>query len=44
MSAETDVAIELRKYDPSLLSTNGMLDLLSLIMSFEELLAQLWEN
>lgn len=36
MSAETDVAVELWKYDPKLLSTNGMVDPLSLIMSFDD--------
>lgn len=36
MSAETDVAIELWKHDLSLLSTNGMVDPLSLMMSFED--------
>ena len=56
MSAETDVTIELWKYDPRLLSTDGMVDPLSLMMSFEnehderiqmafeELLEQLWEK
>ena len=56
MSAETDVTIELWKYDPRLLSTNGMVDPFSLMMifedenderiqmTFEELLEQLWEQ
>ena len=56
MSAETDVAIKLWKYDPQLLSTNGIMDPLSLMMSFadeedkriqmafEELLEQLREK
>lgn len=56
MSEETDVVVELWKYDPRLLSSNGMVDPLSLMMSFEdndderlqmafeELLEQLWEK
>lgn len=35
MNADTDVKIEIWKYDPALLSKNGMVDPLSLAMSFE---------
>lgn len=34
--AQTDVQVELWKYDPKLLSSNGMVDPLSLAMSFED--------
>ena len=56
MSEATDVVVELWKYDPRLLSRDGMVDPLSLMMSFEdhdderlqmafeELLEQLWEK
>lgn len=56
MDANTDVIVELWKYDPALLSKNGMVDPLSLAMSFEdeedervqdaieELLNTLWEE
>lgn len=56
MDANTDVVVELWKYDPILLSKNGMVDPLSLAMSFEdeedervqdaieELLDNLWEK
>ena len=56
MDANTDVVVELWKYDPALLSRNGMVDPLSLVMSFadeedervqvaiEELLDNLWEE
>jgi hypothetical protein len=56
MDANTDVIVELWKYDPALLSKNGMVDPLSLAMSFEdeedervqdaieELLDNLWEE
>ena len=56
MDANTDVVIELWKYDPALLSKNGIVDPLSLAMSFddeedervqdaiEELLDNLWEK
>ena len=56
MDANTDVVVELWKYDPALLSKNGMVDPLSLAMSFEdeedervqdaieELLDTLWEE
>ena len=36
MDANTDVKIELWRYDPSLLSKDGMVDMLSLAMSFED--------
>ena len=36
MNADTDVNLELWKYDPVLLSRDGMVDPLSLAMSFEE--------
>jgi len=36
MHAETDVMVEQWKYDPKLLSRNGMVDPLSLVMSFED--------
>lgn len=54
--AQTDVQVELWKYDPKLLSSNGMVDPLSLAMSFadeederiqgaiEELLDRFWED
>ena len=54
--ADADVIIELWKYDPVLLSRDGMVDPLSLVMSFddnedermseaiEELLDTLWEE
>ena len=35
MDANTDVLVEVWKYDPALLSKNGMVDPLSLAMSFE---------
>ena len=56
MDANTDVVLELWKYDPTLLSKDGMVDPLSLAMSFEdedderiqdaieELLDNLWEE
>ena len=56
LSAETDIVVELWKYEPQLLSKNGMVDPLSLVMSFEdekderiqeaieELLDNLWEE
>ena len=56
MDANTDVVVELWKYDPALLSKDGMVDPLSLSMSFEEeedervqeaideLLDTLWED
>ena len=56
MDANTDVVIEVWKYDPALLSKDGMVDPLSLTMSFEdeedervqdaieELLDTLWEE
>ena len=56
MDANTDVVVELWKYDPALLSKNGIVDPLSLAMSFddeedervqdaiEELLDNLWEK
>ena len=56
MDANTDVVVELWKYDPVLLSKDGMVDPLSLAMSFEgnedervqeaieELLDTLWEE
>jgi hypothetical protein len=56
MDANADVIVELWKYDPALLSKNGMVDPLSLAMSFEdeedervqdaieELLDTLWEE
>ena len=56
MDANTDVVVELWKYDPALLSKDGMVDPLSLAMSFEdeedervqnaieELLDNLWEE
>ena len=56
MDANTDVVVELWKYDPALLSKNGIVDPLSLAMSFEdeddervqaaiaELLDTLWEE
>ena len=56
MNAETDVVIELWKYDPKLLSRSDTVDPLSLMMSFEDddderiqlvfddLLDQLWEK
>lgn len=56
MDTETDVMVELWKYDPALLSRGGMVDPLSLAMSFmdeederiqeaiEELLDTLWEK
>lgn len=54
--AHTDVQVELWKYDPKLLSSNGMVDPLSLAMSFadeederiqgavEEMLDRFWED
>ena len=36
MNADADVIIELWKYDPVLLSRDGMVDPLSLVMSFED--------
>ena len=56
MDANTDVVVELWKYDPALLSKDGIVDPLSLAMSFEdeedervqdaieELLDNLWEE
>lgn len=56
MDANTDVVVEVWKYDPTLLSKDGMVDPLSLVMSFEdeedervqdaieELLDTLWEE
>lgn len=56
MSAETDIVVEMWKYDPQLLGKNGMVDPLSLVLSFEdeederiqvaieELLDNLWEE
>ena len=56
MDANTDVVVEVWKYDPTLLSKDGMVDPLSLIMGFEdeedervqdaieELLDTLWEE
>ena len=56
MDANTDVNLELWKYDPKLLSQSEMVDVLSLVMSFEDeederiqeavedLLQQLWED
>ena len=56
MDANTDVVVEVWKYDPALLSKDGMVDPLSLAMSFEdeedervqdaieELLDTLWEE
>lgn len=56
MDANTDVVVEVWKYDPALLSQNGMVDPLSLVMSFEdeedervqdaieELMDTLWED
>ena len=56
MDANTDVNLELWKYDPKLLSKGEMVDVLSLAMSFddeederiqeavEDLLQQLWED
>lgn len=36
MNADADVIIELWKYDPVLLSRDGMVDPLSLVMSFDD--------
>jgi len=56
MDANTDANLELWKYDPKLLSQGDMVDVLSLVMSFEDeederiqealedLLQQLWED
>lgn len=56
LDANTDVVVELWKYDPTLLSKNGIVDPLSLVMSFEdekdervqnaieELMDALWEE
>lgn len=56
MDADTDITVELWKYDPALLSKDGIVDPLSLVMSFEdeedervqeaieELLDTLWEK